>query len=213
MNITLNRTELLLLPERALYLPEFGILCIADWHLGKAAHFRRSGIAIPQPDLEREFRLISDLRNRCGASAVLFLGDLFHSLKNNDWDQFAGFIRRHPGVDFSLIRGNHDIIPEGFFDTIGVALADRMVIGERILFTHKPLYGDTPTGLLNIAGHIHPGHSIQLQARQAVTLPCYHYSEDTLVLPAFGSMTGLYPLRKAPGHVFYCILGEEVIAV
>lgn len=211
MNIRINQTELILLPERALYLPELKALCIADWHLGKAAHFRRSGIPVPQPDLDREFSLVERVSGRYDVTDILFLGDLFHSLKNNDWDRFAQFVGRFPGISFRLIKGNHDIIPEEFFAALGIGWSDRLLFDEKVIFTHEPLYQDTPPGFLNIAGHIHPGYRVYLKARQEVVLPCFHYSRSTLVLPAFGSLTGLQPQGRAAGDVFYCIVGDEVI--
>ena len=36
-----------LLPQRAAFLPEFGVLLVADVHLGKAVSFRRLGVPVP----------------------------------------------------------------------------------------------------------------------------------------------------------------------
>lgn len=213
MNARINHVDLTFLPEKALFLPGTKTLCIADWHLGKAAHFRKSGIPVPQPGISREFALVERLLETYGAGQVLFLGDLFHSVKNNDWHEFAGFVRNLPQVKFKLVKGNHDIIPVSFFKELGIEAADAFTSENQVIFTHEPLYDRTPEGLLNVAGHIHPGYSVKLKARQGVVLPCFHYSSPTLLLPAFGELTGFYRVEKGVGQEVYCVLGNEVILI
>ncbi len=36
------------LPERALWLPDAGLLLVADAHIGKAQSFRRLGVPVPE---------------------------------------------------------------------------------------------------------------------------------------------------------------------
>ncbi len=213
MNVRINQIALTFLPERALFVPGIKTLCIADWHLGKAAHFRKSGIPVPQPAISREFALIENILETHDAAQVLFLGDLFHSAKNNDWYEFAGFVRNLPQIRFRLVKGNHDIIAARFFEGLDIEAADSLTWEDKIIFTHEPLYDHTPEGLLNVAGHIHPGYSVKLKARQGVVLPCFHYSDPTLLVPAFGELTGFYRVEKGVGREVYCILGNEVILV
>lgn len=213
MNVRIHQIALTFLPERVLFLPEIKALCIADWHLGKAAHFRKAGIPVPQPAISREFALVESMLERYGAEQVFFLGDLFHSVKNNDWHGFAGFIRNLPHIRFRLVKGNHDIIPARFFEGLDIGAVDSLLWEDKVIFTHEPLYDRTPEGLLNIAGHVHPGYGVRLKARQGVVLPCFHYSNPTLLVPAFGELTGLYRMEKGAGQEVYCILGQEVILV
>lgn len=213
MRIEINNITFELLPEKVLYLPEQKILCVSDWHLGKAAHFRKFGIPVPQPNLKAQFELIKELVRRYDTDHVVFLGDLFHSAKNNDWYGFAEFVLELPNTSFQLIKGNHDVIPEELFDNLGIAVHDSLIAGGPIIFTHEPLFDNTPDGLLNIAGHIHPGYTIDLNARQRFTFPCFYYSLNTLVLPSFGSFTGLHRIRKKPGDLIYCVTESEILSV
>ncbi len=213
MKVTLQGIPLELLPQRMLYIPDYHMLCLADWHLGKAAHFRKSGIPVPQPNLEKEFQSVKHLVEKRKIRRVLFLGDLFHSSSNNDWKLFDDFIRGLPDVSFTLVKGNHDIIERTGFEQIGVEMVDEIVLDGRILLTHEPLHLKTPPGVLNVAGHIHPGYRLALRARQAVLLPCFHYSCSTLTLPAFGNLTGLHPVGHNEQDEYYCILGDEVVRI
>lgn len=210
LEVTIDQVKMVMLPEKLLYLPAFDLLCVSDWHLGKAAHFRKSGIAVPQPDLAREFNEIGRILEVFAIKKVLFLGDLFHSTKNNDWNSFRAFIDQFAKVSFLLIKGNHDIIPMDFFAGLKIDVMEQLSLSEQVIFTHEPLWGQAPAGRLNIAGHIHPGYQVTLKARQRFTLPCFYYGDATLVLPAFGELTGLHPVVKGRDHRVFCVLGDEV---
>jgi DNA ligase-associated metallophosphoesterase len=208
--IILKQTELLLLPEKALLLPEYKTLCIADWHLGKAAHFRKSGIALPQPDLSPEFEQVSRLIGQYEAEQVVLLGDLFHSHLNKDWIRFGEFIHAHSNIRWTITMGNHDIIGKEQFTSLGIHALDELVLGERVICTHHPLE-NLAENQLNIAGHIHPGCELFTPTRQKFKLPCFHYANQVLTLPAFGSLTGLFILKPAPHNRIFPILGDEVM--
>ena len=76
-----SSADILLLPGRAAFLPATATLLIGDVHLGKAATFRRAGIAVPegsaQADLARLERLVATTKAR-----RLRLSPRFPSLRN-----------------------------------------------------------------------------------------------------------------------------------
>ncbi len=207
--LILQQTELHLLPEKAVFLPEFRALCIADWHLGKAAHFRKAGIALPQPDLSLEFDKLTQLIDRYEAKQVLLLGDIFHSNLNKDWLHFEQFIAAHPHVQWTITMGNHDILGKEKFSALGINSTDQFMLGDRIICTHHPLE-NIPEDQLNLAGHVHPGCEIYTSARQTFKLPCFHYSHAVLTLPAFGGLTGLFILKPDEHNQLFPIIGDEV---
>ncbi|HEY0298286.1 MAG TPA: ligase-associated DNA damage response endonuclease PdeM [Arachidicoccus sp.] len=211
MEIKLNDIDLLLLPQKTLYIPLYKILCIADWHLGKAAHFRKHGIPLPQPKRDKGFEVFENLIATYHTNTVLFLGDLFHSVKNNEWNVFHSFIQQHHTVDFILVKGNHDIISDEDFQNVGIMVAKELIIEDQLCFTHHPLYERTPKDFLNISGHIHPACVIEQKARQSVRLPCFYYRYGTLLLPAFGEMTGMHVLPYQAQDVVFPIVHDEVI--
>ena len=43
-----NGLKLTILPEKAVWIDSMAVLLIADFHFGKASHFRKSGIPIPE---------------------------------------------------------------------------------------------------------------------------------------------------------------------
>lgn len=200
-----------LLPEKALYLPAERLLVIADVHLGKARHFRKEGIAIPANTQADDYRRLAKLFEKVNPSKVHFLGDLFHSSYNHDWHQFCELVAAFPGIQFTLVKGNHDIIDHKHFDEICVQVTDAIDTGS-VLFVHD-VPRSVPAGRLVIAGHIHPGILLSGAGRQTVTLPCYYKDGNVLLLPAFGMLTGLYKMPHTPRSEVFIVMPGEVCAL
>jgi len=207
--IVLMDTQLMLLAERALFLPEYGTLVVADWHLGKSAHFRKAGIFMPVVPMDRDTARLQSLLDRLPVHTTVFLGDLFHSELNSEWLSFERFLAANPNVQFVLTRGNHDILPDELFERAGVRVVARYEVAPHVHCTHHPGDG-MPAGVLHIAGHVHPGCVIPARGRKMYRLPCFYHCGQTLLLPAFGSLTGMYPVQRSNGACVYPVAGEEV---
>ena len=61
-----------------------------------------------------------------------------------------------------------------------------------------------------VAGHLHPCVSVHGRARERLRLPCFHLGAQVLVLPAFGSFTGMHPVRHIDGDRVFAIAGDAV---
>lgn len=209
MQIQLNNTVVSLLPQKALLLPEEAILVIADIHLGKAAHFRKSGIFIPGESVWGDLKALYALLDQHHPGQVWFLGDLFHSSHNTEWQQVATLVRMHPDTLFTLIKGNHDILDEAHYEAAGISVTQEPIELDGMIFSHEPM-GEVPYGKINVAGHIHPGCTWRGKGRQTLRLPCFYLRERTLLLPAFGALTGLYTMDRTNAVVFAVLPGEIV---
>ena len=104
--------NLLLLPEKAIYWVQEQTLIVADIHLGKVGHFRKAGIAIPKSLEQDDLAELSDLIHRFMPKNILFLGDLFHSDHNNDWQWLVLWRALFNDIRIILVLGNHDILNE-----------------------------------------------------------------------------------------------------
>ncbi|HTN17728.1 MAG TPA: ligase-associated DNA damage response endonuclease PdeM [Chitinophagaceae bacterium] len=204
MIIELNTRKLELLSEKAIYDAMRHLLIIADVHLGKAAHFRKEGIAIPAVVQNKDYERLARLFEQKKPLNVYFLGDLFHSHVNSDWHSFCALVRDFPSVSFTLVRGNHDLIDEALFADLSVRV-ENTVADEQFIFSHHPL-PKVPEGKINLCGHIHPGIQLSGTSRQSLTLPCFYRLRQTFILPAFGALTGLYRVRRSKGDEVYGIL-------
>lgn len=209
-SLIIQGQELELLAEKALLWSKRSALIIADVHLGKITHFRKSGMPIPrQAELENYERLSSLILNR-GIKRVLILGDLFHSRLNSEWDRFVRFLKDFQEVGFELVHGNHDILPDSAYQHANLLLHGETHREGPFIFSHHPLENFEA---YNIYGHIHPGVIMSGVGRQSLRLPCFHFMSDSAVLPAFGSFTGLHIIKAKASDQVFVISDQSIIAV
>jgi metallophosphoesterase superfamily enzyme len=232
-----------LLAEKALFHYDTGSLCVADVHLGKAGHFRQAGVALPgghnTKDLNRLRKLIH--RFKPALQRVIFLGDIFHSRHNSEWDAFCIWRQEFQSLPMLLVEGNHDILSPNEYSRAGLqVLAEGSVLGKLELRHHpKPdgsdlsgnitmpeiifsetsadsvvvginTAGDAP---LYLCGHLHPGVNLYGAGRQHAILPCFWQYGHMLMLPAFGSFTGLHRIRPRQGDGIWGIADSEIMAL
>jgi uncharacterized protein len=212
MHVSLLNHSFELLSQKALYWPSEKILLIADLHLGKVNHYRKAGYPVPTKANDENTTILIDLLNHCKPERMIFLGDLFHSHYNEEWEVLGQVIRHFSGISFELVMGNHDIMSTLQYDRHGVKVHSEALRIGNILLTHEPME-TIPKDMYNLAGHIHPGARLLGKGRQALLLPCFYFGKSQGLLPAFGSFTGLYPVRVTKGDHVYVIADGEVIQV
>lgn len=192
----------------AIYWKEKNTLLLADIHLGKVGHFRKSGIPVPRKVEGVFYDKISKLKNSLNFSQIIFLGDLFHSSLNNEWFLFENWVKKSV-LKIILIKGNHDIIPKLKFQQVGIKTYNDLKI-EKFLFTHHP---KKINDHFVFSGHIHPGVRLAGKGKQIMKFPCFIYNKDQIILPSFGGFTGMHlPKIKNDDQVFV-ITNKEVIEV
>lgn len=203
-----------LLPERAAWLPEAGLLMVADVHFGKAASFRRLGVPVPQGTTEANLARLTALLGRlAGVRDLVFLGDFLHARSGrapatlqslHDWRQ------RHSDLGLTLVRGNHDGHAGDPPSSLGMQVVDEPWLHAGLALCHDPATA-RPAGLPAVAGHLHPVTRVGRGFDQ-VRLPCFHARSDgMLVLPAFGEFTGGALVRPRSGETLYLATGEGVL--
>lgn len=202
--------KLFLLPEKAIYWAAKKMLLIADLHLGKSAHFRKNGIAVPNEAEQKNWLLLHKLFKEYEPERVCFLGDLFHSTHNKEWEVFGELIESYPNIAFELVQGNHDILLPELYEKLGFKVQQSLV-EEPFLFTHEPL--QQKGAYYNLAGHVHPGVQLKGKGNQRHRAACFYFNETGGILPAFGSFTGLYNIKPKKNDQVFVVAGEVVIAI
>ncbi|WP_224484999.1 ligase-associated DNA damage response endonuclease PdeM [Robertkochia aurantiaca] len=183
-------------------------LLVADVHLGKTQHFRKHGIPVPGDTALRAYERLSAMLDLFRPEDICFLGDLFHSVINSEFELFESWVRNTP-VNFTLVVGNHDIVPHHKLESLGFNLTEE-IRSKGFLLTHHPTEEED---FFNICGHVHPGISLKGLGRQKLRLPCFYKTEKRLILPAFGDFTGKYILRPGKKDKVFAVTPEEVILV
>ncbi|MCM4161843.1 ligase-associated DNA damage response endonuclease PdeM [Antarcticibacterium flavum] len=207
-SVQILQQKFLFHPSGALYWPERDMLLISDVHLGKISHFRKYGSAVPAGAIAENFRRLSEVIDFFNPENVVFLGDLFHSYANIEWDLFTNWLVEIT-AKVSLVVGNHDVISALKYEEVGVEVKQELILGEFFL-SHHP---EEKEGYLNICGHLHPGYKLRGRGRQTLPLKCFYKSEDRLILPAFGEFTGNYWISPNEGDQVYAITKKEVFLV
>jgi uncharacterized protein len=211
MDVEIFGEQMTLFPQKALFWKNEHILLLADLHLGKVNHFRKSGIAVPSKAGDHNLELLVEVISLARPKRIVFLGDLFHSYYNTEWEAFGEVVKHYAGISFDLVLGNHDVMSERQYERKGIRVYDDLVIGS-FLFTHHPL-DDIPGGLYNMAGHIHPGVHLTGKGRQSVTLPCFYFGTRQALLPAFGNFTGLAKIAPKKEDKVFVVADNKIMMV
>jgi len=207
-NIKIHNHNFMLHPSGAVFWKEEAMLLIADVHLGKVAHFRKHGAAIPANAAYKNLEKLTEISNYFQPKTICFLGDLFHSKLNEEWRDFEKWVE-YTTAQIILISGNHDIIPKYLYEDLGVQVYDELTIYNFYL-THHPT---EVKGLFNFSGHIHPGIKMRGVGRQFLRLACFYKTVNSLILPAFGNFTGKHILKPSGKDEVFAIVEGEVICV
>lgn len=188
--------------ERAIFWSAQRTLMVSDVHFGKGAVFRRAGIAVPSGDTDDDLARLDGLIAAFAPSRLIVLGDLVHgeATARSTWvDRVRTWRQQHTAVDMLLIAGNHD----RHFDvrSLGIAVQpDRLLVPPFMLSHHPDPHADGYT----LAGHVHPGVVIRDGWRKH-RLPAFVFDRDVGMLPAFGTLTGLYEIARAPGRAIIAV--------
>ncbi|MFO1327274.1 MAG: ligase-associated DNA damage response endonuclease PdeM [Rubrivivax sp.] len=202
--------RLVLLPERAAYLPDHGLLLVADAHIGKAATFRRLGVPVPEATTAGTLARLDAALVRTGARGVVFLGDLLHSAHAHAAVTVAAvdaWRRRWPALALHLVRGNHDRRAGDPPPHWRVESVDEALVVGGLQLCHEP-HDDAAQAV--VAGHVHPGVVIGGRGFDRLRLPCFHLRGSLLLLPAFGEFTGLHVMARQDGDRVFVVAESAV---
>jgi DNA ligase-associated metallophosphoesterase len=211
MEVILNSEKVQLLPEKGIFLPLSNTLVLADLHFGKINHFRKSGIPVPTRANDKNYEVLISLLNSLKPERVLFLGDLFHSHYNDEWEVLGQITKYFTSSSFELVLGNHDIMSELQYQRHEIKLHTTELKIRNFIFTHEPM-DEVPVGYYNLSGHLHPGVNLRGSGRQSITLPCFYFGKHKGILPAFGSFTGLAHINPKKEERIFVIADEKIVA-
>ncbi len=213
VKFVLHKQTLWLSPARCIYWEEEKALILSDLHFGKSGHFRKSGIGIPQDiykeDLQRLFSQIQFFK----PNMLLIAGDMFHSHANKEIDFFLKWRNDVPNLDIHLIKGNHDILSNKFYDQAHIKIDKQKLSIKSFCFTHDiaSACDDDIEDLFTFSGHIHPGIKMSGVGKQSFRLPCFYFTDKYAVLPAFSLFTGLYKLTPKKTDNVFALVENQVI--
>lgn len=199
--------------QRCAFWEEEKALIVSDCHFGKSGHFRKSGIAIPQNIFVEDLQRLLHQVQFFNAQTLIVVGDLFHSEANKELDLFTRWRMDHPQLGFKLVVGNHDILDEDWYRSAGIEIIRGEWEWKGISFIHdfNPLSADPDR--YYFSGHIHPGIRINGTGKQSLAFPCFYFTSQFAVLPAFGKFTGLAMVSPREGENVFAIVNNQLMAL
>ncbi|MEO1023359.1 MAG: ligase-associated DNA damage response endonuclease PdeM [Bacteroidota bacterium] len=212
-SFTWKGQELELLSQKALLWKAESILIVADVHLGKSGHFRKHGIPVPDTVNNANLRLLSTLIEQYKPGRLIFLGDLFHSDPNEEWEEFAYWRSSWNSVDMLLTMGNHEIADVSDYSRIGLTCSNSIELDPFVFVHDTEATPVTHTSLHPVQGHIHPAVLLKGQGRQYVRVPCFLFTEHRVLLPAFGSFTGSYLISPKENEHTFAVAEDHVLPI
>ena len=200
-----------LLPEKAVYWERKKMLFISDTHFGKSDSFRAHGIPVPTGTLDNDINVLTSLIHKIQPEIIFFLGDLFHSKQGkNDlmMKRLISWREKFPSVEMNLIRGNHDHSAGDPCEELDINCYDGPMTLEPFVLSHDPM--ESKEGYV-LCGHVHPAVRLSGNNVPSVAVPCFFFSKNYAILPAFGSFTGTYKIKPVVGDRVFLATGTKVI--
>ena len=208
MHLNYGNSQFIMHSSGSLYWPSKEVLLIADVHFGKIDHFRKNGSALPNKVGLENFKKLDRVIDEFQPKGIIFLGDLFHSTQNRDWDRFTAWVKEQ-SIKMTLVVGNHDIIPSYYFEDLGIEVVPSLNI-DTLFLSHHP---EEKQGFWNICGHLHPGYRLRGQGKQQLKLSCFYKKEYQLILPAFGAFTGHFLIEPKDNEDVFILAENEVLSL
>ena len=176
--------------DRTIFWEEEKALIVSDLHFGKTGHFRKSGIAIPasvyKEDLQRLVVQIQYFQPR----ELIIVGDMFHSHANKELELFLKWRSDLSDIKIRLIRGNHDILHEEWYEKAGIQLSPQTHSRQHFHFVH------------DISDH--------LQGKDGI-VESKNFGKKYAVLPAFSRFTGVAMIYPEAEEQVFAIVNQELI--
>jgi DNA ligase-associated metallophosphoesterase len=214
VSLKLAGEQVCLMGERALYWPGTSTLVVADLHWGKASTFQAAGIPIPIGTTSDDLARLDSALRRTGARRMVVLGDLFHAQAGRIASQTLAELRRWRSLagtfEILLVRGNHDRHAGDPPKDLQINCVNAPAFVPPFIFRHEPVDAE---GAYGLAGHVHPALTLVGRGLQRETLPCFLVGRHGMILPAFGSFTGVGAVQPGPGDRAFVVAEDEVLEV
>jgi DNA ligase-associated metallophosphoesterase len=202
---------LFLLRERALWWQRTQTLFIADPHFGKASAFRFAGIPVPETTHHDDLDRLAGIVRQTAAKRLVILGDFLHARTGRSTatlGALADWRAQHAELEMVLVMGNHDRQAGPPPPEWQIQCVTAPWTASPFQCCHEP--PENPSGFA-LAGHIHPACVLYERIGSTFHTPCFFFTSQTAILPAFGNFTGTHTVNPRRGDAVFLIGDNEVI--
>lgn len=212
-NFSIKDQQLWLSADRTIFWEEEKALIVSDMHFGKTGHFRKAGIAVPQGVFKEDLQRLVQQVQYFQPKQLIIVGDLFHSDANKELQFFQKWRDDLGDLHIQLIRGNHDILSEKSYSSMNILTHKDILKIKKFCFQHdvgKCDQAHQATDYL-FSGHVHPGIQISGVGKQVLKFPCFYFTDEFCILPAFSKFTGLALIQPKRGEFVFAIVDNSLI--
>lgn len=206
--ILCNDEVLELTNQRVIFWKTQKSLILSDLHIGKSAHFQKSGIPIPATVLTTDLECLKQLILHFKVENLIIVGDLFHAGYNSDLDEFKDWLTQFSYLKIQLIKGNHDRFSNAIYDQFQIEVFKKDYFLNGLKFVHD--FEESSNDFFTISGHTHPGVFIKGKGKQRIKLPCFQVTGNQIILPAFSLFTGLNTKSAPKNCKNYCFTDDGI---
>ncbi len=213
--------QLWLSSDRCIFWEDEKALIVSDLHFGKTGHFRKSGIAVPQAVYKEDLQRLLAQIQYFQPQQLIIVGDLFHSHANKELELFKKWRDDFPEVIIHLIKGNHDILKDDWYQVANIRLNNHNLLINNFHFIHditsssditiNTVSTRKSTGNYFFSGHIHPGIRIDGMGKQSLCFPCFYFGKHYAVLPAFSRFTGVALIEPDRNENVFAIVKDKIV--
>jgi uncharacterized protein len=197
--------------ERCAFWETEKTLIISDLHFGKTGHFRKAGIPVPQHVYKEDLQRLVNQVQYFQPQQLIIVGDLFHSHENRELELFKKWRKDLAQLKIQLVKGNHDILHDNWYNKSEIiTYTKQLKIGD-FTFTHDINNYPFEPGNYYFSGHIHPGISMKGAGKQSLRFPCFYFTKNYCVLPAFSHFTGTYGINPKRNENIFAIVENNIV--
>lgn len=202
-------------PERCLLWEEENTLIVADLHLGKSGHFRKSGIGIPQSIYKADLQRLMAQLYLYKVDRLIIAGDLTHSTANKELDLFLKWRKDFSLLHIDLVKGNHDILADSWYEEAAIKVSTWKMKTGPFIFLHdlkaeKDLT-EEERGLYRFTGHLHPAINVKGKGKQSLKFPCFYFTKEYCILPAFSRFTAGFKVNPKKDETVFAIVEDGIM--
>ena len=207
----IHHQKLWLSAQRSIFWEEQKALIVSDLHFGKTGHFRKSGIAVPQSVYKEDLQRLIDVLNYFKPEQLIVAGDFFHSHANTELNWFQKWREDFAWLKIVLVKGNHDILNDNWYKESNIEVMENEWQVNSFLFTHN--HCKEREDVYTFCGHIHPAVVINGAGRQSLRFPCFYFTNNYCILPAFSKFTGVVAFNASSAKSVYAIVENKLMKV
>ena len=118
-------------------------------------------------------------------------------------------------LHIDLVKGNHDILDDAWYIDAGIEVHEEKMVEDPFIFVHdlklRDKLDETEQQLYAFTGHMHPAISLRGNGRQSLRFPCFYFTKEYCVLPAFSRFSGTFCVSPEKDETVFAVVENALM--